>query len=239
MTTVKRDKGQCLERLAQTKDGGVLTRVSCRIQVPVRWMNVGLGSMGESIAIYGFFPIMFEDDLYAVMNVCALITISPSRTSMATIEEEAYYEFHFDPGTVMIRTLNLILQDTLTFNVLDEFIMKGKVPWWGTVDDLCSIFNTAKKHAGSAIAKIPQTIEFLVGITARTIEERTKVLRQTATSWEDYQLDRIEFIALNSVHFSVNNTVSRLSGSYFHQGVISALVNPSTKTSKVERILRT
>lgn len=238
MTAVTRDKNACLSRLVVAEDGRVLARAPCRIQVPERWMSVGLGNIGEVTSVYGFFPILFDDDVYGVMNVCAMMDLTPSRTTTVTIDEETYYEFHFDENSSVIRTLSLIRQDTLTFTVMDELMMKGKVPWWATVDDLCSVFDTADKHADSRIGKIPQTIEFLVGVTARRIEERAKSLRHTAESWDDFKLDRIEFIPLKSVFFAVNNTVSKLSGAHFASGVVSAITNPSSKTSKVEKILR-
>ncbi len=238
MATFKRDKNACLDRLVQTKDGKVLTRAPCRIQVPERWMSVGLGEISETTNIYGFFPIIFEDSIYSVMNICALMEIIPTKTTKITVNEESYFEFHFEKNSVVFKTLKLVRQDTLTFNVIDEFIMKGKVPWWATVDDMCCIFDTADKHADSKIAKVPQTIEFMIGVIARRIEERNKSLRQTAKSQEDYRLDRIEFIPMRSVLHAVPNTVAKLSGAYFHDGVVSAIVNPSSKTGKVEKILR-
>ena len=238
MTAVKRDKDACLSRLAVTEDGRVLARAPCRIQVPERWMNVNLGVIAETISVYGFFPIIFEDNTYTVLNVCAMLELTPSRTTQVSVEEEPYYEFHFDQASGIIKSLNLVRQDTLTFSILDEMIMKGKVPWWATVDDLCTIFDTAKKHASSNIGNVPQTIEFLVSVISRKIEERAKPLRQSAVDQKDYGLDRIEFISLKSV-LDLNNTVSKLSGAYFNDGVVSAIVYPSSKTSKVERILRT
>ena len=201
-------------------------------------MDIGLGSVTEVITVYGFFPIIFDDNVYSVINVCALMDLLPSKTTKVTIEEESYYEFHFDAGTPVIKSLKLVKTDTLTFEVLDEFILKGKVPWWATIDDLCGIFDTADKHAGSKINKVPQTIEFLVGVISRRMEERAKPLRQTAKTWKDYDLESIEFIPLKSVLYSVNNTASKLSGAFFNDGVISAIVNPVSKTGKVEKILR-
>lgn len=239
MSQVVRDKKACLNRLVKAKDGSVLTREHCRIQVPQRWFDIKLGSITDITTVYGFFPIIFDDDKYTVMNICAMMDITPSRTTTVTINEESYYEFHFDANTQVIRTLTLVKVDTLTYNVFDEFIMKSKVPWWGSIDDLCSLFDSAQKHAGSFIGKVPQSTEFLVGVIARRIEERSKFLRQTAKNLEDYNIDKIEFVPLLSVLYSVNNTVSKLSGAYFNDGVVSAIVNPSTKTSKVEKILRT
>lgn len=238
MTAFKRDKDTCLSRLVTSKNGSVLTRARCRIQIPERWMSVGLGSITDVTSIYGFFPIIFEDNTYTVMSVCALMDITPSRTTMVSLDGDSYYEFHFDKDDTIIKSTKLVRQDTLTFNVLDEFVMKGKVPWWATVDDLCSIFDTADKHAGSKIAKVPQTIEFLIGVTARKREERIKSLRQTAKSFEDYDLNNIEFIPLKSVLEAVNNTLAKLSGSYFDEGVKSAIVYPTKESGKIEKILR-
>lgn len=239
MSKMIRDKKVCFDRLVKGKDGNLLTKANCRLQIPERWTHVGLATITDTSSIYGFFPIIFDDNYYCVMNVCAIIEITPTRTTQVTINEETYFEFHFDANSSIIKSLELVRQDTLTFNVMDEFIMKGKVPWWGTVDDMCMIFDTAHKNAGSSIAKIPQTIEFLVGIISRNINDRTKLLRQSAKTWDDYELDQIEFIALKSVLLAVSNTISKLSGAYFSEGVISAIVNPSTKTGKIERILRT
>jgi hypothetical protein len=239
MANLRRDKDACLSRLVEDKDGRVLVRAPCRIQVPERWMSVGLGTIGAVTTLYGFFPIIFEDDTYGVLNLCTLVDISPSRATMVTVEDESYYEFHFDQGDTLLNSTTLVKIDTLTFNIIDEFIMKGKVPWWVTVDDLCGIFDTAAKHAGSNIGSVPETIEFLVGIIARKTEERAKSLRHTAKVWKDYDVGSIEFIPLKSVLESVNNTVSKLSGAYFNDAVLSATTNPSTKSSNFEKILRT
>lgn len=238
MTVFVRDKKACTGRLIVAKDGGVLTRVPCRIFLPSRWLDVSLASITEVTSTYGFFPIVFDDNRYVVMNVCAMLDLLPARVGKITLQEEEYLELRFEAGDKVIRTTTVVRKDTITYNVMDEFIMKGKVPWWGTVDDLCQMFDTAKKHADSNIGNTPQSIEFLVGIIARKLEERSKSLRQTAKTRSDYDLDRIEFISLKSVLYSVNNTVSKLSGAYFHDGVVSAIVNPASKSSRVETILR-
>lgn len=238
MTAFKRDGAGCLSRLVKQKDGTVLTRARCFIHVPERWMGVGLGEITDVTSVYGLFPIIFEDNSYGVINVCAMLDLTPSRTTMITVEDESYYEFHFDADSTIIKSLNVVRTDTLTFNILNELFMKGKVPWWISVDDLCSIFDTAQKHAGSRIAQVPQIIEFFTSVVSRRIEERAKPLRQTAKDFDDYRLDKIEFIPLTSVLEAVSNTVAKLSGSYFHEGIISAIDYPASKTGKVERILR-
>lgn len=238
MTRVIRDKKSCLSRLVVAKDGGVLTRAPCRIQLPSRWMDVELGSIADVTSVYGFFPILFDDNRYTVLNVCGMLDLTPNRTTKVTIQDEEYYEFHFDSGSKVIKSLQHVRRDTLTWSIFNEFFMKGKVPWWATLDDLCSVFDTADKHAGSGMGRTPETIEFLAGVAARKVQDRTRSLRQTAKTWDDYDLDQIEFVPITSVLHSVNSTLGKLSGSYFHEGVVSAMVRPASKTSKVEKILR-
>lgn len=201
-------------------------------------MGVGLGNITETTTVYGFFPIIFEDNVYTVLSVCAIMELLPTRTTKVNIEGETYYEFHFDADSKIIKSLNLVKKDTLTFNVMNEFIMKGKAPWWTTLDDLCCIFDTANKHAGSAIAKVPQTIEFLAGLITRKRDARKRPIRQMAKKPEDFELKNIEFVALLSVQESVSNTLNKMSGSYFNDGIISAINDPTEKASRVEKILR-
>jgi len=224
--------------LVKQEDGRVLTRVPCTIQVPVHWMSVNLGEIATETRIYGFFPIILETGEYSVMSVCSMITIVPSRTTIVTVGEVAYYEFSFDANTTIFKTLTLVRQDTIVYHVLNELWLKGKVPWWATVDDLCKVFSTAKKHADSNIAKVPETVEFLTAIISRSKSNRAEYLRQSASSPADWSLENIDYIPLSSVIYAVSNVVNKLTGNYFHEGVVSSLTTPSDQVNKVEQILR-
>ena len=46
------------------------------------------------------------------------------------------------------------------------------------------------------------------------------------------------FIPLRSVVYGATNTTNKLAGSYFNEGVISALVSPSTRIEPIEELLR-
>ena len=46
------------------------------------------------------------------------------------------------------------------------------------------------------------------------------------------------FIPLRSVTYGATNTTAKLMGSYWNDGLTSALVNPSEKTERIEQLLR-
>lgn len=239
MTNLTRNSEVCLSRLMETKDGKVLTKAPCRIQIPERWVDKGLANISSVVSVFGFFPIIFEDNVYSVMNVCGLIDIKPTSIGKVKIDEDPYIDFIFDGPTTLIDNVNIVKQDTITYNVLEELFIGGKVPWWCGIHDLCCIFDTADIHAGSNIGAMQEIIEFISGVVCRKKDNMSVSIRHGAESQKDIDLDRIEFVPLMSVLYSVNNTTAKLSGSYFQDGVVSAIVNPASRVSKVERILRT
>ena len=219
-------------------DNQILTKGICKIQIPTRFADVGLAQVGVSTFIYGLFPIILETGEYTICNVNALMEISPFKTTIVNISEVSYYEFTFEEGSVVIKSTDLVRRDTLMYNVIDEIIFKGKVPWYVEYEDLGKLFDTAKKFGNSNVGQNLEVIEFIASMVTRPKQDRVKYLRSTISSYEDTVLDKIDFVPLKSVFYSVNSTLNKLSGSYFSDGVISALVNKTSNVDKIESIIR-
>ena len=238
MARYKRDAKNALSYLVENSAGQVLTKKNCKIQIPVRFAEIGLGEIGINTYSYGFFPIIFDTNEYAVINACAMIALNPYKLTTVTIEDTDYYEFYFDAGQVVIKTTDLIKKETLMYNVFDEFIFKGKLPWYAEYEDVGKLFDTAFYHAGSKVAQNLEVIEFVASMISRSKNDRTKYLRTVAQSYADTKLGDVDFVPLKSVFYSVNSTLNKIAGSYFNDGVTSALVQPSEKVEKIETIIR-
>lgn len=238
MAKYKRDAKAALSYLKENDAGQILTKKNCKIQVPVRFSEVGLGEIGINTFAYGFFPVIFDTGEYAVFNVCALMELNPYKLTVVTIDEVDYHEFHFDAGQVVIKTTDLIKKETLMYNVFDEFIFKGKLPWYAEYSDVGKLFDTAKYHAGSNVSQNLEVVEFVASMISRSKNDRTTYIRAVAENYSDTSLDKVDFVPLKSVFYSVNSTLNKLAGSYFNDGVTSALVNKSTQTEKIESIIR-
>jgi len=235
---LKRDSKTVLSCLVENKSNQVLTKVNCKIQVPVRFSTRGLGQIGINTFTYGCFAIILETGEYSVCNVAGLIELNPSSVNIITIDDVEYYEFSFDANTVVIKTTYIVKRSNLMYSILDEFIFKGKIPWYMSYDDLGKIYDTAKIYAGSNVGQNQETIEFLASIITRSKKDRTKYLRTNISDYKETENDKIDFVPLNSVFYSVNSTVNRLAGNYFNDGVISSLVIPTDSVETIEAILR-
>jgi hypothetical protein len=238
MTKYKRDAATALTYLQENASGQVLTKKACRIQVPKRFTDVGLGEVGIDTYVYGFFPIIFDTNEYAVLSACAIVQLNPYKSITVTIDEIDYYEFYFDAGQVVIKTTDLVKKETLMYNVFDEFVFKGKLPWYAEYEDVGKIFDTSFYHAGSRVSETQEVIEFIASMIGRSKLDRMKYIRTTAKGYSDVSLDKIDFVPLKSVFYSVNSTLNRIAGSYFNDGVTSALVQKTNSVELIENIIR-
>lgn len=238
MPKLKRNPSLVLSQLVENASGQVLCKVPCKIQVPYRYSERGLGEVSIRTFTYGYFPIILETGDYAVMNVCALVELDPYKVMITTIDEIDYHEFYFEANQVVIKSGDLVKNTDNIYNIVDEFIFKGKIPWYVEYEDLAKLFDTAKDHAGSNVGENQEVMEFIASMVARSKDDRSKYIREVMTAKADTSLDKIDYVALSSVFYSVKSTVNKIAGSYFSDGVVSALVNPSDKAEKIERILR-
>jgi hypothetical protein len=225
-------------QLFETESGQIITKVPCKIQIPARFADIGLAQVGVNTFVYGCFAIINDNNEYAVCNVNTLIEINPFKTLKVKIDDVPYYEFTFEAGQVVIKTSTTVRRDTLMYNVIDELIFQGKVPWYLGYEDVGKLFDTAKEFANSNMGENLETIEFLAAIITRSKDDRTQYIRLAANSYSDVTVNKITYVPLKSMFYSVNSTLNKLSGSYFSDGLTSALVKTTDKVDKLESILR-
>jgi hypothetical protein len=116
-------------------------------------------------------------------------------------------------------------------------LIKGKVPWYLSYEDLCKFLDTAETHAGSNVAANYEVIEILSSMIARNVDNRKLYVRSTVDSKEDLD-KKIEYIPLASVMYVATGTVNKLIGAYMEEGIASALVTKSEESTRVEKLLR-
>ena len=238
MAQLTRAAGEVLNTLFETPGGAVIAKVPCRIQVPYRFLTLGLASVGVTVFTVGHFALILDDGRYAVCNVNAMMELDPTTTRVVTIRDVDYQEFIFDEGQTIIKNTNLVKRPDYLFNIVDEFIFKGKVPWYLNYDDIGTIFDTAARHAGSDVGDSLEAIELLVSIIGRPAAELKTYVRHTGNSDKDFMQPSLAYVPLKSRFYSVSTTINKLVGSYLSEGITSALVSPPTTINTVERILR-
>lgn len=208
-----------------------------KIYIPAIFADSDLAVIGSETYIVGIYAIVTEDGYYGVSTINAMMAIEPTTTNRVQIDGDEYFEFVFDAGATVITKLQLVKTNTIVYRIFSEIISKGRVPWYLGYRELGSIFKTAQKHAGANVGQNHEVDELMVSIIARDPNDRNKGYRQMIKQELDLSLIQPVFIPLRSVQYAASNTLNKLAGSYFHQGMVSALVNPSERVERLESLL--
>ncbi len=233
-----RNPSKIIECLIETIDDRVVTSKELKISIPTRFIDRELAYIGVQTHIVGICGLILDDMFYATMNILAMINIEPSETNRIKIDNDQYFEFVFKPGSTVFKSTNLIKSDLLPYKIYDEILSNGNVPWFMSYEDVGKLFDTAVYHAGANIGENKEVTELIASLVSRDPIDKTKYFRVTIDSLDDLKKKKPVFIGLKNVVYSATNTVNRLGGSYFSQGVVASLVNPAVREEKIELILK-
>ena len=226
---------QCLRELPT---GELICTQHCRIQIPTRYRDAGMAEIGIDTSIYGIFALILDDGSYSVTNILAMVKIRPYKILTVNIDGVAYYEFYFQPNKPVLETIMVVKDAALIYNVLNDFIFHGKMPWFVNYDRSGELLDFADHYAGSGVANNQEAVEFIVSIIARDPKNKLTMYRTTIKTREAALKSKPVIVPLMSVFYSASNTVSKIAGNYFSDGVVSALVNPAQSVEKLESLLR-
>lgn len=234
---LNRNPEKILGLLKELPGGQCVAKEKLTIMFPVRFRNIRLAIIGKVSFVYGLFAIISGND-FAIMNINGYVELGAASIKIETVDEVEYYKFTYEPGQTVIMTKDIVARTNLLFLAIDEFVFKGKVPWYASYEDMGRIFETAQSYAGSRARIIPSMMEFFAAYSARHKDDRLKFIRDGATSRADFAAEKIKWVPLRSIYYSTPGTVNKLSGAYFQDGIVSALVNPSNQVENVEAVLR-
>lgn len=232
----KRNPDRVKKDLVLTESGQYVTRSGCRIQTPVRCADRGLTVIGIRNYVFGQMAIILENGDYAYSNAICRMEIEPSSIKMVTIDDVDYHEFGFEPGSVVIKSSQVVVDDKILFYVIDEFVFQAKTPWYMSYNDRLNLLLNVKKYVGISAADAPEIVELMVSITARSPKDDSIFIRQSAKTYQD--TESVINVSFSSVQDSVQGTIDKIGGNYFEPAITGALVTPSQRSNRVERILR-
>lgn len=235
----RRNADAVKENLVETSDGRLVVRKACNLYTPARYVEKGLAHTGNETYVVGIFGLVIEETgEYAASLALAMMGIDPSWSNVVTIDNTDYIEFHFEPGSTLCTNVNLVKNNILVYNVYNEIIAKGNIPWYLNYLDLGRLFDSSLYHGGLDLRASPATLQMIAAVISRDNNDRVKYYRQTVKSLDEALHKRPAFIPFRNIAYGATSTTSKFIGAYFEEGTLSALTNPSTRVEKVEAVLR-
>lgn len=231
-----RDK-QFILSVLEKVGGQTRVKKECRIIIPARYLERGLATIGTDVYTIGILPIICENK-FSTMIVNAMVKLEPAMTNRISVNDEENIEFIFPAGSVMIANNNVVRININTYRVFEELHSSARVPWFITYNQMASIYASAGDYADANIGANHESDELLASVIARNPDNRRQYYRQSATSDSDDLNNQPVYVSMKNVAYSATNTMSRMGGSHFTNGTISALVSPTERVEPMERLIR-
>lgn len=228
-----------IKSILKTVSGQVITTEGCRIIFPARWALYDLAEVNVEPYFYGLVKIQTLDgNAYAIQNMLSFIHSDPDTIETVKVDDDPYYVLTYHPGSVVIKTTTLLKDNDILSAVYSEFIKRGKVPFYVTYNDLNKVFDTAASHAGRSLGDTADIMAVPISIIARNPKDVTQYYREIINTVDPNTVKPV-YVPITSVDQSATSAITKITGSYFYQGVVSAINNPTDQAEVLDLVLRT
>lgn len=237
----KRDAEHIHGLIHETSSGILIAVKPLVIYVPRGYEGTRLLTIAKEVRTVAVFCIVDpEAKKYGVSKAVTLMPITPTTVTIVSFDDGEYYEFSFAAGSTICPNYNLVKDDTLSYTVYDMIIAKGHIPWYLDYIDLATLLDTSNYHAGLNLGPSNVPMEMIAASISRDPKNMKAYYRHGMKAGVAIREQPVKpsFIAFRNIIYGATNTTAKLTGSYFDDGMASALVNTSEKTESVETLLR-
>jgi len=231
----KRDK-KTISSLIKITDKNYIAKDDLFIIFPKKYIELHLGEIDNTVIILGVLAVFNKDLKYSVINLPSMLTITPDSIEEVELGNDTYYKLSILKGNALIDTRNVVVDSDVGYNIFNVLLVKGEIPWYIEYLDLIKIFENIPEYTGNKITGYMSVVKIMIAISARSKKDPSVPYRMVLKNSEDTQ--DIHWVGLNNIYYTYNSTASKVFGSYMKAGMISAIVNPEKRATKLENIVR-
>lgn len=236
----KRDPAYIKSIIKKTKDGRFVSDQALEIHFPSSYEEKHLAKMESYLECLGIFAIVDpKKNKYAVFNIPAMVRLSIPEMREYTYHEDKYKVLKFQPFDDIIIMDKIEQNDKLAYWIYDYYIALGRVPWYMSYSDVLKIPDQDHQYANEKIlANSFQITDMIYSNIARNPNNNKQMYRYVLKKPEDEYFVHPEWVPLRNITLGSVDTLSKIMGAYYDDGLTSALAEPSKKLTTVERVLR-
>ena len=227
---------EVIKTLFVNKGDTVVAGDDFEVVFPERYINKGLAIPGSVIEVVCIFAVVNDKGEYGTVLAPVMTKIVPSNVRSILIDGVATKALTINKGDVFIPNRTSVQSAIFMYDLMDEFFMQGKVPWFLSYDNLANMFLEASKYAGSGVGNDPLAMELITSLITRSPTDKLVSYRSVIKSPTDKL--KPAYVGMTNVYYSYDNTLSKIMGGYMRAGITTAIVNKEKKTTKVSAILR-
>lgn len=235
-STLKRDN-KAIKTLFTKKGRSTICNRECYVLLPNNLVKKGLAEITNPVKSVCILAIV-EGNKYGTIAIPIKQNFAPHKIEKVLVDNEPYYKLNFTKGDFFFVENTAICDQAFYFELFDLLYLLGKVPFYLNYSDMANLFLEAKKYGNSKIGDNRIAWDIIAGMLARD-PNNPKVFYKDFLHKDpnNIKIDPV-FKGFKDVYYSYDNTSSKLIGGYLEDGMIGAVIDQETKTSKISEVLR-
>lgn len=217
--------------------GTIIAKKACKVYFPKHYMDGKLGHIDDKFNVMGVFGITVDDKYFCASDALAVMAFTPDVINIVKIQDAEYYELGWEEGSVICPNRFLVQNKSLMYEVSNEFVSKGKTPWYFDKAMMANVYKTDKLHGGVRMGDDRAIISTTASFRARDPKNREQAFRYSVRTQKEFDEGQPDYLPLNSVAATASNTATKLIGAYLQEGMVSAIIEPSTTVESSEKQL--
>lgn len=234
--TLPRKPDKLKEVLKEEEDGSLVALKQIEIHIPTRFEENGFTEISEVVRSYLVVGVVVEKSFYFSLTAMLQIEFVPRDMEEVSIDNNRYHVLMFNPGDIVIRNMNVLQDTNCAYKYFTEFKTYARIPWYINDPSVFSgLFDNAKEETGKTVGMSPQTIRVFDAYQFRDPDNLDQPYRYSK-AMDEGNPPRI--VGLNNPSMVVEGAIARSMGGYLNDTTIATIVNPNTKSSKIEKIVK-
>lgn len=235
----KRDPAYIKSLLVETGDDRIVTKKPVEIIFPENYLTKHLAKLDKDLELLGIFAIVDRKAMkYAVFSIPGMIQAPIQTMRSFTYQEEVYRVLEYQASDTLILNTNIVADELLDYYIYDYFVALARIPWYMNYLDVLTIYDKDAYYIGKNMVDIPQVIEMILANIARDNQNDKHMYRDRLKSLDEVITRPPTWVPLRNVSLGSVDTYNKIMGSYFDDGLTSALAEKSKKMTRIEKVLR-
>lgn len=238
-SVLTRDPKYILGLLEETKDDRIIVKKPLDVIYPENYLTKKLAKLDQDLTVLGIVALVDpQTNKYAVLSIPGMITIPITEMKQFTYQDDVYRVLSLDAYDTLVLNTNIVKDETLDYYMYNYFVELARIPWYLSYLDILNIYSKDSYYIGQNLIDIPQVLEMLLANIARDPKNDKFMYRDKLKSMDDIKTNPPSWVPLRNVSLGSVDTYSKLMGSYFEEGLTSALADKSKKMTRIEKVLR-
>ncbi|QDH47111.1 virion structural protein [Aeromonas phage LAh10] len=234
ITTLKHDRGLPGAVLKLMPDGSAVATKRLKCCIPKNWERSNLAEIADVVTTILMVGLIC-DGKYAMLGGMTRIVMKPGEIDEISIGGTRYYIFDFEPGEVVIENMTIPQDSNIGYYYYLEFTKYARLPWYCSEASLLAVYDAAKFYTGKGFGTSNQCIRVLYALVMRDPNNLDLPFRYSPDLNKG---GKPKIIGINNPGQLLNSTFSRLSSGYMADNIIGGILNPDTKVTELEEVIR-